>query len=145
MEKSFNSLAELRAEIDFLKVKQFKDEEALKEKFSSPSAIFSSIASLFKTDNSKKSLMQDIMHQDFMTNISRFILPLFLNGVLFKRSGFIVKSLVTFLSQKAATQVNSNTVSGLVNKFKTLFKATGKVRRTPAVRDYGIPPDSETY
>lgn len=145
MEKSFSSLAELRAEIDFLKVKQFKDEEAIKEKFSSPSAIFSSITGLFKTDTGKKSFMQDLMQQDFITNISRILIPIFLNGVLFKKSGLITKTLITFLSQKAAKQVNSDMFTGLLDKFKGIFKTNGKASRAPAVRDYGIPPDSETY
>ncbi|MGV3509567.1 MAG: hypothetical protein ACO1N7_09785 [Sphingobacteriaceae bacterium] len=145
MEKSFNSLSELRAEIDFLKVKQFKDEEALKEKFSSPSAIFSSVASLFKTDSgNKKSFMQDLAHQDIITNISRILLPIFLNGVVFKKSGFITKTLITFLSQKAAKQVNSNKLSGILDKFTGIFKSNGKPKPA-AIRDYGIPPDSETY
>lgn len=148
MEKSFNSLAELRAEIDFLKVRKFEEEEALKEKFSSPSAIFSSVSGLFKSDSGKKSLTQDILHQDLITNISRVILPLFLNGVMFKRSGFIVKTLVTFLSQKAATQVNSSKITSLLDKLKGVFKGNGagkKIYRANSVRDYGIPPDSETF
>lgn len=145
MEKSFSSLAELRAEIDFLKVKQFKDEEALKEKFSNPSAIFNSVAGLFKTDTGKKTFMQDLMQQDIITNISRVLLPIFLNGVVFKNSGFITKTLITFLSQKAAKQVNSNQFSGILDKVTGLFKNNGKPQRSSAIKDYGIPPDSETY
>jgi hypothetical protein len=149
MEKSFSSLAELRAEIEFLKVKKFKDEEALKEKFNGPSAIFSSITGLFKTDSGKKTFMQDLAQQDVLTNIARVVLPLFLNGVMFKKSGFIVKTLITFLSQKAAKQVNSDKVSGIFDKISGLFKGNGfgkKIHTTKAVAlDYGIPPDSETY
>lgn len=141
MEKSFSSLAELRAEIDFLKVKAFKDEEALKEGFKSPSAILG----LFKTDSSKKSFTHDLMQQDILTNISRVLLPLLLNGVVFKKSGFITKTLITFLSQKAAKQVNSDKVSGLLDKFSSIFKGNGKPQRSAHIRDYGIPPDSETY
>lgn len=140
MEKSFSSLAELRAEIDFLKVKQFKDEEALKEGFKSPSAILS----IFKSD-SKKSFTQDLMQQDIFTNISRILLPLLLNGVFFKKSGFITKTLITFLSQKAAKQVNSHKVTDILDKFTNMFKGNGKPQRAAAIRDYGIPPDSETY
>ena len=140
MEKSFSSLAELRAEIDFLKVKKFKDEEALKEGFKSPSAILV----IFKTD-SKKTFTQDLLHQDIFTNISRVLLPLLLNGVFFKKSSFITKTLITFLSQKAATQVNSNKLSGILDKFTSMFKSNGKAQRSPTLRDYGIPPDSETY
>jgi hypothetical protein len=140
MEKSFSSLAELRAEIDFLKVKQFKDEEALKDGFKNPSALFG----IFKTD-SKKSLTQDFMQQDIITNISRVVLPLLLNGVFFKKSGFITKTLITFLSQKAAKQVSSDKVSGILDKFTSMFKGNGKPQKVAAIRDYGIPPDSETY
>ena len=151
MEKSFSSLAELRNEIDVLKVKSFQDEEALKEKFSSPSAIFSSIGSLFKTDSgSKKSFTQDLMQQDLVTNISRVLIPIVLNAFVFKKSGFITKTIITFLSQKAATQVNSDKLSGLLDKFKGIFKSNGNGRaramiKPQPVRDYGIPPDSETY
>jgi len=148
MEKSFSSLAELRAEIDFLKVQKFKGEEALKDKFSSPSAIFSSITGLFKAGTGKKTFTQDLLQQDFMTNIARVVLPLFLNGVMFKKSGFIVKTLVTFLSQKAAKQVSSDKVTGLLDKFKGIFKGNGsgkKIHRQNAALGYGIPPDSETY
>lgn len=141
MEKSFSSLAELRAEIDFLKVKAFKDEEALKDGFKSPSAIFG----LFKTDSGKSSFAHDLMQQDIFTNISRVVLPLLLNGVFFKKSGFITKTLITFLSQKAAKQVNSDRVSGILDKFTSIFKGNGRPQRVAPIRDYGIPPDSETY
>lgn len=146
MEKSFSSLAELRAEIDFLKVKQFKDEEALKEKFT-PSAIFSTVGGLFKTDTGKKSFTQDLMQQDLFTNISRVLIPLFLNGIVFKNSGFITKTLITFLSQKAAKQVNSDKLTGLLDKVTSMFKSkiNGTVSKSTPIRDYGIPPDSETY
>jgi hypothetical protein len=142
MEKSFSSLAELRAEIDFLKVKKFKDEEALKEGFKSPSALLG----IFKSDSgNKKSFAQEFAQQDILTNISRVLLPILLNGVVFKKSGFITKTLITFLSQKAAKQVNSDKITGLIDKFSSMFKGNGKPQRSPAIRDYGIPPDSETY
>lgn len=147
MEKSFSSLAELQAEIKFLKVQQFKQEEVLKDQLSSPKAIFATVAHLFKTSSGKQSLVKDLVNQDFITNISRVVLPLFLNGVVFKRSGFIVKTLVTFLSQKAAKQVNSHAVSGIVDKITHFFKKKDKpaVAHQPVIKDYGIPPDSETY
>ncbi|WP_207429240.1 hypothetical protein [Pedobacter sp. SYSU D00535] len=147
MEKSFSSFAELQAEIQFLKVQQFHQEENLKEKFSNPTTIFQAITGLFKSSSSNKSLVHDFMNQDMITNISRVILPLFLNGVIFKKSGFIVKTLVTFLSQKAAKKVNSNAISGIIDKVSGLFKSrtasTGSGH--PKIKDYGIPPDSETY
>ncbi len=141
MEKSFSSLAELRAEIDFLKVKEFKDTEALKAGFKSPSALFG----IFKSDSGKKSFTQDLLQQDIFTNISRVLIPLVLNGLVFKNSGFITKTLITFLSQKAAKQVSSDKLTGLLDKFSGMFKGNGKPLKVAAIRDYGIPPDSETY
>lgn len=153
MEKTFNSLAELQSEIDLLKVRNFQQEEDLKDALSSPSAIFSTIKSTFKGNSTKRSLSSELLNQDIITNISRFVIPLFMNGVLFKKSGFITKTIISLLSQKIAKQVNSNAISGLMDKVKGLFKKSKSsgisnfgVRSThrKAV-DYGIPPDSESY
>ncbi|RYF98103.1 MAG: hypothetical protein EOO07_38635 [Chitinophagaceae bacterium] len=148
MEKAFVSLAELQAEIQYLKVQQFKQEEGLKEKISSPKELFKTITHLFKSDSGKKqSFVSELINQDLITNITRVILPLLLNGVVFKKSGFIMKTLMTFVSQKAAAQVNSHTISGIVDKVSGIFKKKDKVQSASVntVRDYGIPPDSETY
>ena len=147
MEKAFSSLAELQAEIQFLKVQQFKQEEFLKEQLSSPKAIFNTLGGLFKTTSGKHSFLKDFVNQDFITNISRVILPLFLNGVVFKKSGLIMKTLITFLSQKAASHVNSNALSGIVDKVSGFFKKKSSGVKDSALKakDYGIPPDSEAY
>lgn len=151
MEKTFSSLSELQAEIDLLKVRNFEQEEALKEA-ATPTAIFSSLKSYF-ISGKNKSITSELLSQDIVSNIARVALPLFMNGVLFKRSGFITKTLVTFISQKLATQVNSNAVSGIMDKVKGLFghkKTTGTGFSnfgvvTKKKVDYGIPPDSESY
>ena len=147
MERNFSSIAELQAEIDLLKVRSFQQEETLKESLSSPAAVFNAFKSFFKSGNSKKSLSAEIMSQDMVTGIARLVIPLFMNGVLFKKSGFITKTLITFLSQKVAKQVNSNAISGIADKLKGLFKAKsignfGVKSRKPA--GYGIPPDNES-
>ncbi len=148
MEKTFSSLAELQAEIQFLKVQQFKQEENLKHQFSSPGTILKTLGGFFKTESgTHRSFMHDLMSQDIITNVSRVIIPLLLNGVIFKKSGFIVKTLVTFLSQKAAKQVNSHALSSVLDKITGIFKhkEDGTAPRTARMKDYGIPPDSETY
>ena len=148
MEKAFVTLAELQAEIQYLKVQQFKQEEVLKEKISSPKEIFKTITHLFKSDSGKRqSFVSELINQDLITNITRVILPLILNGVVFKKSGFIVKTLMTFVSQKAAAQVNSHTLSGIVDKVTGIFKKKDKSQGeiVNVKNDYGIPPDSETY
>jgi len=59
--------------------------------------------------------------QDFLGLISRFVLPLALNKTLFKRSNFIVKTLVGILSQKASHYVSEDNVVGVWDKAKGLF------------------------
>jgi hypothetical protein len=157
MEKPFTTLADLRTEMDVLKIRQFQQEEALKEKFSNPSAIFSTVSSLFKNNHnpagaSKKSssLLQSILNQDMVTNLTRVTLPLLLNIFVFKRSNFLTKTIVTFLSAKAAKSVNAEKVSGVIDKAKSWFNHKKQVRTQRAyskaiTTDYGIPPDSEAY
>ena len=157
MEKSFTTLADLRSEMDVLKIRRFQQEEALKEKFSNPSAVFNTVTSLFKSNHnpagpSKKSssLLQSLLRQDMVTNIARVTLPLLLNTLVFKRSNFITKTLVTFLSAKMAKGVNSEKVSGLVGKAKTWFNSKKETRNQRAyskaiTKDYGIPPYSEAF
>lgn len=146
MEKSFSSLSEVQAEIQLLKVKQFQQEELLKEQLSSPSAIFHAVSGLFKSGNTHQPLGKNLLNQDLVTNLARVGIPLLMNGFLFKRSGFFAKMLITFLSQKAAKNVTSNVVSGAIDKVQGLVKnfMGSKKMKTP-VRDYGIPPDSESY
>jgi hypothetical protein len=146
MEKTFTNLVDLRTEIDLLKIKKFQQEEVLKDQLTDPSVIFKTITTHFKSKKSNKSALQGLMNNDMISNISRFIIPLFLNGTFFKKSGFLTKTIVTFLSQKAATKVNTNAVGGIVDKVKGWFAHKKEVRAVrERSKDYGIPPDSETY
>lgn len=146
MEKNFSSLAEVQAEIQLLKVKEFQQKELIKEQLSSPSAIFHAVSSLFKSGNTHQPLGKKLLNQDMITNLARVGIPLIMNGFLFKRSGFIAKMLITFLSQKAAKNVTSNAVSGAIDKVQGLIKNfIGPKKKRAPVRDYGIPPDSESF
>jgi hypothetical protein len=85
-----------------------------------------------------------------VSNIARMVFPFLLNTTLFKKSNFITKAIVTFVSQKAARQVNTTVISGIVEKVKSWFEhkrnIQAKKAHTKAYNtDYGIPPDSETY
>lgn len=146
MEKSFSSLSEVQAEIQLLKVKKFQQEEIIKEQLSSPSAIFHAVTGLFKSGNTNEPLGKNLLSQDLITNLARVGIPLIMNGFLFKRSGFMAKMLITFLSQKAAKNVTSNAVSGAIDKVQGLIKNfMGSKKKKATVRDYGIPPDSESF
>lgn len=144
MEKSFNTLAELQAEIGILRIRRYEQESAIKEKFNGPAATLKSIGSLFKTSSGKKSFLEEMLGQDIITNISRFILPIMLNSSIFKNSGLITKAIVALFSQKAAKNINMDIVLTLVEKIKNIFKSKeGEIK--PVISDYGIPQDSETY
>ncbi|WP_423146552.1 hypothetical protein [Rubrolithibacter danxiaensis] len=148
MEKAFTSFADLRTEIDLLKIKQFHQEELLKETLTDPAAIYHTITSHFKSKqpSSNKSTLQGLLQSDIVTNITRFALPLLLNTTFFKRSGFITKTLVTFLSQKAASKVNTSLFSGITDKVKGFFAHRKQERiQKEYAKDYGIPPDTEAY
>ena len=143
MERSFNTLAELRSEIAVLRARRDLQEAAIQEKFDGAGATFKTVLSLFKSTTGKKSFLEDFISQDVITNISRVVLPVLLNGSIFRNSGFFTKTLVTMFSQKAAKKINMDALTEFVDKIKEMFKS----RRTheKAGKDYGIPPDSETY
>jgi hypothetical protein len=130
---SINSAADLHAEIARLKLLRAEQETAIHARFSSPSAIFSTIISLFKADGSRN----HILGQDLFGVLSRILLPLTLNKTIFRNSNFIIKGLVGFLSQKASHFVNEDNVMGFWHKITALFDK--KTRQ----QDYGIPPESE--
>lgn len=84
--------------------------------------------------------------QDWVTSVFRIGLPVMLNKFIFPKSGFLLKSVVEFLSQHAATTVNKNVMSELINHLSEWIKSSKRNRkREPEMADYGIPPDSETY
>lgn len=85
-------------------------------------------------------------HRDWITNILRVGLPVALNKFMFPRSGFLMKSIVAMVSQKAAKNVNKDSVTDLIDKVTAWIKSPkSKNRKEPVLADYGIPPDSETY
>ncbi|MES2810594.1 MAG: hypothetical protein V4619_18305 [Bacteroidota bacterium] len=109
----------------------------LKKRFSSPGAIFSTVISLFSGDGSDDK-NEGIFKQDFLGLISRFVLPLALNNTLFKKSNFLVKTIVGLVSQKASGFISEDAVSGLWDKAKGLF---GKIphlfdKKKPEVKSF---------
>jgi hypothetical protein len=132
---SINNANDLRAEIVRLRMLRDEQKVAIQQRFNSPSAIFSTIISIFP--KRAPGTGNDIFHQDFFGIISRILLPLTLNKTIFRNSNFLVKGVVGFLSQKASHFISEDSLAGLVNKVKSLFEKKHKHA------DYGIPPDSE--
>lgn len=120
MDKPIRNSWELREEIIRLRELEKIQAAAIKERFSSPAAAFSTVYSLFPKTAGGGS-RTNIFNQDFVSILSRFLLPLTLNKTLFRKSGFIVKTLVGLVSQKASGYINEDSVVGLWDKVKGLF------------------------
>lgn len=133
MDTSINNASELKAEITRLKMVGEEQSIAIKARFSTPSALFHTIISIFPKSPEGKG---GFFNQDIFGLLSRIVLPLTLNKTIFRNSNFLIKTLVGFLSQKASHLVNENVVTGAWDKVKSLFD-----KKKPV--DYGIPPESE--
>jgi len=143
MELSVRNISDLRIEILRLKEAEQEQSIALGLRFRSPSALLSTVMSVFRhpanADGTKDS---GFFEQDIVSLISRFVLPFTLNKTIFRHSGFIIKSLVGLVSQKASRFITEDTVVSLWDKAKLLFKSKAPAE-TPAHK--GVPPLSETY
>lgn len=120
MEPIINNSWDLKQEIIRLKGVEEEQSLALKARFSSPVAVLTTLYSLFpKAHNGENKT--NIFNQDFVSIISRFLIPLTLNKTLFKNSGFLVKALVGLVSQKASGYINEDSVMSVWDKVKHLF------------------------
>ncbi len=120
------SIHDLRNEIVRLETLTKQQEVSIKQRFSSPSAIYKTIVSAFSNPSEgnspgKQVKLNGLLNQDIIGAISKFLLPLTLNKTLFKGSGFITKSIVTFLSKKASGYINQDNVTSGFDKFKTML------------------------
>ena len=137
MDTSIKNIGDLKAEIIRLRGVEQEQSVALKARFSTPSALFHTIFSIFPKSSEGGDSKNSIFNQDLFGILSRILLPLALNNTLFRKSNFLVKGLVGILSQKASHFISEDTVVGLWDKVKGIFE---KKNKNP---DYGIPPESE--
>src|ERR1700712_3783654 len=105
------NIHDLRNEIVRLETLTVQQEASIKQRFSSPKTIYKTLLTLVpkskSTDSSgKPGSLNSLFSQDIVGAISGFLLPLTLNKTLFKGSGFITRSIVTFLSKKASGYIN---------------------------------------
>ena len=121
MEPTIKNSWALREEIIRLKALEEVQATALKARVSSPTAVFSTVYSLFPKSGHAGESKTSIFNQDFVSIISRFLIPLTLNKTLFRNSGFLIKALVGLVSQKASGYVNEESVVGVWDKVKHLF------------------------
>jgi hypothetical protein len=129
MDKPIRNSWELKEEIVRLRELEKEQAVALKQRFNSPAAVFSTVYSLFPKAAGGEN-KHNIFNQDFVSILSRFLLPLTLNKTLFRKSGFIVKTLVGLVSQKASGYINEDSVIGVWDKIKGLFHRNKETVKT---------------
>ncbi len=148
MKTQVENIDSLRSELLRLKMQQYQlehgmqqDVAAIREQLKHPMKLFFGVG--------QEKALTGSHHDDWVTSVLRVAMPFALNSLVFKRSGFIIKTIVTLASQKAAGIVNKDTFTNLIDKVTGMvknFKFPASSSRRPIVhRDYGIPPDSETY
>jgi hypothetical protein len=125
MDKPIKTSWELKEEIIRLRALEKEQSIAIQQRFSSPGAIFSTIYSLFPKPAGGEN-RTNIFNQDFVSILSRFLIPLTLNKTIFRNSGFLIKTLVGLVSQKASGYINEDSVVGLWDKVKSLFTKKGE-------------------
>jgi hypothetical protein len=150
MKSRIENIDDLRAEILRLKLQRFhheaiieEDINKIKDKFRIPSILLNKVNAWF---GAPPEGVEKTSH-DWVTNALRIGLPVALNKMFFGKSGFIIKSLVALVSQKAASNVNKDIVTHWIDTASSWIRGAAKSRRDRRRHneDYGIPPDSETY
>jgi hypothetical protein len=122
---------DLKGEIARLKGLEQQQADQLKQHFSSPGAILSTLFNLFPKSDSKEEKNASLFNQDFIGLLSRIILPIALNKTVFKNSSFIMKAIVGIMSQKASHYINEDSVSDVWGKLKSVFEEN--VAHSPVV------------
>ena len=133
MDAKIRNTWELKQEIVRLRGLHKEQGLAIKSRFSSPAAIFSTVYSLISKPSLPGENKHNIFNQDFVSILSRFLIPLTLNKTLFKNSGFIIKALVGLVSQKASGYISEDAVVSVWDKVKGMFakKKDGAEHRYP--------------
>jgi len=142
MDLPIKNIEDLRSEIARLKSVEREQSVAIAGRFNSPMALFSTIMSLFRSPASAEGGKSSFFDQDIVGLLSRFILPFALNKTIFRNSNFIIKTLVSIVSQKLSHFITEDGVVNLWEKVTSLFKSKTP-EETPEHR--AIPPLSETY
>jgi hypothetical protein len=144
MELIIRNIEDLRGEITRLKEMEREQSAALGQRFKSPGAIFSTISSLFFGNGSGEGKAASFFNQDIVGLISRLVLPFTLNKTVFRNSGFIVKTLVSIVSQRASRFITEDGVISLWDKAKGLFDKYKPHLESGKHKHKGAAPLSET-
>src|SRR5690606_38546380 len=127
--RTINNVDELRAEIARLESLQNEQEGYLKDqvgflqqKAERPLQLFKRVSSWFPSGNTPKFSVSSGSHSDWLTNTLRVTLPFVFNKILFRKAGFIKKALLLFASQKAASEINQERVTNVIDKIASFIR-----------------------
>jgi len=137
------NISDLQGEIARLKESEQKQSVAIGVRFKTFSSTISTLRTLFPQNITADGKTSGFFDQDLVGLISRFVLPFTLNKTIFRNSGFIVKTLVGLVSQKASHFISEDSVLSVWDKVKHLFNK--KSKKENISDEKGIPPLSESY
>jgi len=145
MSKKYNikGLQDLNVKLISLKVDYKMQETMLKQDAQAYIKQFTP-GNLIKKYVTPTSLLKADDKLNISSKVMSFVLPVLMNGTLFRGSGFITKALVGLATSKVGKTLDAEHISSIFNSVTGLFKKKKKIK-SPAFADYGIPPDSETY
>ena len=140
---NINGLQDLNVKLISLKVDYKMQETMLKQDAQAYIKQFTP-GNLIKKYVTPTSLLKADDKLNISSKVMSFVLPVLMNGTLFRGSGFITKALVGLATSKVGKTLDAEHISSIFNSVTGLFKKKNKIK-SPAFADYGIPPDSETY
>lgn len=168
-EQKIKNLADLKAEIGRLTIRKVEQEaylsdqyRLLKHKVQGPARFVSAVTSYVPGGGIFKGMLSSIgqttaernKDSDWLTKTLRIAAPFVLNSTFLRNSGWMKKALILLASESAVGQVNTDKVSGFINKVTNFVKPKGKKKKKDVITadiledespDFGIPPNSETY
>src|SRR3569833_1439307 len=109
---SISNIEELRVELVCLRLVKAEQGKAIARRFNSPMTSLATLYTMFPREEGVED-KNSIFNQDFFGLLSRILLPLTLNKTLFRNSNFLIKGLVSLVSQKASLLINEDSVMGL--------------------------------
>jgi hypothetical protein len=141
------NIDQLRVRIAMLKLHRAEQEVYFNQSFNKVSKAISDplgfIKSLLSIGNRKSEI--DAQEGDWVTNLAKIALPYLLNNTILKNSGFIIKSIISFISLNLinAQNINQNVLLDWFDKLMIWIDKKRNQRKQQS-NDFGIPPDSET-
>ncbi len=146
MNRRYNiqNLEELQAQLYLLKTTNRVKEEMLKDNVKLYIKQYT-ISNLFKKYVTPANIFKADDKLNISSKLMSFVLPVLMNGTLFRGSGFMTKALVGLATSKVGKTLDAEHLASVFSVVKGWFKKPNKENQLKMHVDYGIPPDSETF